>query len=498
MRVVSLAATTVAGFVLMPFIVHRLGDHNYGYWALVASVLGYYGVLDLGIVTAVQFQVAKSMGDRDSDSVNRTISTAFFAFTVLGLVIFALTIVFASLARFFITSASDLSLFRIVLLLMGAGFAVGFPGRAFMGAISAHLRFDLGASIGILVLILRTTMIVIIIGGGGGVVSLALISLLGDAVGYVLNYIVLRRIQAGLRISPALASWHTFKGMFNYSGYALIIQISDQIRFSIDGWMVSVFVGISAVTHYAIASRLSQAFLALIIACVGILSPWFSQLLGKSDFDGIRQVFMVGTKVSAAISTIVALSLMLYGHAFIERWMGPHYVDAYWPLVLLVAAIYCDVSQLPSVSYMFGVARHRFLAWLTLAEGISNFGLSIFWARHYGMIGVALGTLVPMMIAKLFIQPTYVCKHLEIRISKYVKLLARSVLPSALSSVFLWMFFFRGLYLPNVGLVCSVIIAQATICGLVAFFFTLNRRERHVVLSRFTARRQVPLQADAI
>jgi O-antigen/teichoic acid export membrane protein len=338
-----------------------------------------------------------------------------------------------------------------------------------------------------------------IIGAGGGVVSLAVISLLSDAVGYILTYMALRQIHAGLRISAALASWPTFKGLFNYSGYALIIQISDQLRFSVDAWMVSVFVGVNAVTHYAIASRLSQAFLALIIAAVGILSPWFSQLLGSSDFDGILRVFTIGTKVSAALSTIVASSLILYGGVFIERWMGQRYIDAYWPLVLLVAAIYCDVAQLPSVSYMFGVSRHRFLAWTTLAEGIGNFGLSIYWARHYGMAGVALGTLVPMAIAKLFVQPAYVCGHLGIPVTTYYfRMIGRSILPSAMGSILLWLCFFRRLNVPNLGTVCLIMFGQAILCGILTIFFSFDKGERASVFNRILSPRQIPVPADAV
>jgi O-antigen/teichoic acid export membrane protein len=483
----------------MPFIVHRLGDHNYGYWALVASVLGYYGVLDLGIVTAVQYQVAKSMGDQDPDAINRTVSTSVYALALLGAVICGLTALIASLSRFFIANSSDIPTFRAVLLIMGASFAIGFPARAFMGTIQAHLRFDLGASISVLVLLLRTILIVTIIGTGRGVVALALISLLSDAVGYVLTYFALKNIHAGLRVSAALASWHTFKGLFNYSGYALVIQISDQLRYSVDAWMVGVFVGVNAVTHYAVASRLSQSFLALIIAAVGILSPWFSQLIGKSDTEGIRRVFTVGTKVSASVSTIVGLSLVLYGYVFIQSWMGKGYIDAYWPLALLVAAIYCDVAQLPSVSYMFGVSRHKFLAWTTLVEGVGNFGLSIFWARQYGMVGVAMGTFVPMAIAKLFVQPWYVCKHLEIPLGTYYfKLLGRSVVPPALAAVLLWACLLRRFNLQSIWSVCLVIAGQAIIGALVTAYFTFEKEERSRVFGKLFSKQQVSVQADAV
>src|SRR5215472_1624989 len=66
LRVVALAATTVVAFFLMPFLVHSLGDRTYGFWALAGTILGYYGLLDLGIVSAVQFHVASAAGEKDT------------------------------------------------------------------------------------------------------------------------------------------------------------------------------------------------------------------------------------------------------------------------------------------------------------------------------------------------------------------------------------------------------------------------------------------------
>ncbi len=75
LRVVGLVTTTFIAFFMMPFVVHHLGDRTYGFWALIAAVLGYYGILDLGIVTAVQYHVGKAIGDGNPDSLVRSALT---------------------------------------------------------------------------------------------------------------------------------------------------------------------------------------------------------------------------------------------------------------------------------------------------------------------------------------------------------------------------------------------------------------------------------------
>jgi len=483
----------------MPFIVHHLGDRIYGFWALVAAILGYYGLLDLGMVTAVQYHVAKSLGDKDENAINGAISTSFYALTVLGLIGFLISLTVAALAGFFVHNHDDLFLIRTVLLVLGASAAVGFPGRALVGTISAHLRYDLVSSAAIAILIIRTVLIFLIIGNGGGIIALAGISLLTESLSYLVSYLILKRIQHGLHISMLFASWAKLKEMFHYSGYAVVIQVSDLLRFSLDGWMVGVFVSIAAVTHYSIGSRLSQAYLALMIAIVGILAPWFSQLHGNSDLDGIKRVFLLGTKTSASLATIVALSLVLYGKPFIGKWMGLQYTDAYLPMILLVLGIYCDVSQLPSVSYMYGVSKHRFLAGITLTEGAANFLLSLYWAKRYGMSGVALGSLVPMAIAKLLIQPAYVCKSLNLSLFQYyVKLCGRCMLAPALPAFLIWFFWGRKIEFTNVLAVCAVIVLQACITGIISFLLIFGKQEQKDLFSKLIPSKKAELLGSQV
>ena len=44
-----MAIPMLAGFVIAPFLVHRLGELRYGEWILIASMTNYFGLLDLGI-----------------------------------------------------------------------------------------------------------------------------------------------------------------------------------------------------------------------------------------------------------------------------------------------------------------------------------------------------------------------------------------------------------------------------------------------------------------
>jgi O-antigen/teichoic acid export membrane protein len=237
-----------------------------------------------------------------------------------------------------------------------------------------------------------------------------------------------------------------------------------------------------AVTHYSIASRLALSFLDLMIAVMGMLAPWFSLLLGTRDYAGIRRVLAFSTKISVATSTLVACSLVLYGRGFIRAWMGGSYVDAYWPLVLLVVSIFFDVAQLPSVSYMFGVSRHRFLAYQTLGEGIANAVLSLVLVRRYGLIGVALGAAIPMVLCKLFIQPVYVCRQSGISLRHYYfDLFGRSVLVPALAMTIPWGLLSARLVRPTLLSIGAAVCVQLLLSTALSYVFLFEGSEKEAM-----------------
>ena len=79
------AVNLIVGLLLTPFIENRL-EGGYGIWSLIVSFVGYYGLLDVGIRSAVGHYVATYHAQRDAERVNRTLSTAMALMLLVALV----------------------------------------------------------------------------------------------------------------------------------------------------------------------------------------------------------------------------------------------------------------------------------------------------------------------------------------------------------------------------------------------------------------------------
>ncbi len=248
--------------------------------------------------------------------------------------------------------------------------------------------------------------------------------------------------------------------------------------------VVAAFVGAAAVTHYRIGGALAQSFFDLMLAIGGVFPSVFSRLEGARDFEGIKRTFFFATKITICVSSFIGFGLIAWGKPFIARWMGPSYLDGYPVLVALVLGCVFTSSQGPSVGLLYGTSRHKFLALVNSIEGVTNLALSIILVRMMGIVGVALGTLIPMTASKLIVQPFYVCRVSHIPYVEYLRRCGRTVAVVLLSLAIPFLLA-EMLAAPDYKILVVLAVLSFTFYAASLWLFEFNSREKEVLKKAF-------------
>ena len=74
----------IIAFVLSPFLVHTLGDTNYGIWSIIAALTGYMTLLDLGVSSAIAKYVSKHKALNDYKTINVVVSSGIVIMLLIG------------------------------------------------------------------------------------------------------------------------------------------------------------------------------------------------------------------------------------------------------------------------------------------------------------------------------------------------------------------------------------------------------------------------------
>lgn len=412
LRMVFLAAI---GFFITPFTMNKIGQEQYGIWMVAFAFVGYYSFLDLGLSGAVFTHMAYSFGREDHEEARNIYGAGVRIFGAVGLILMAATIVLAGGVYFLHYTHGRL--LAEVLLIVGFATAINFSMRVPFGTLNAGQHFDITAWVLILTGALRAIGTVIVLDAGHGVIALAWV-VVGTSV--PANAIVLWTVHHKYPFLK-IFSWprwnrQTSKKLFNFGGPVLIGQIADRIRFQTDTLTVSFFIGLTAVAHYSIGSTLVLYYMDGIAAIIGVLTPLLTMQKSVSDHAGFERSYFSGTRVALASSAFIAFGMIAWSRDFVALWMGPDFTDVYPVIVILSLAVFLETSQATSVNALYASLHQKAYAVLNISEAISNLALSLLLARPYGMIGVAMGTLIPSIVFRGILQPIVVERVLHIKI----------------------------------------------------------------------------------
>jgi|SRR5215813_1745590 len=487
LRVSYLVAGTLSSLFLLPFIVHHLGARVYGFWSLAMTFVGYYGLLDFGLSSAVAQYIGTAIGRKDSAECTAVFNTALRVQSVIGGIALLVTAVLAAATPWFCHDPADGAVFWRVISVLGVTTSLGFPARVYGAALEAEYRFDIQSWLAIFGLALRTGLSVLVILKGGGLLALSWVTLASNLTVAVLQIWFSWREIPWARIQRSTLGKSRLRSMFGYSAFTSVAMVADTLRFQIDPVLISAFIGLAAVTHYRVASVFTKYYVELIVAVVGIFSPMLSRLHGAGDRIGLERVFFFATKVSLFGSVFIGMALVSWGKPFIARWMGYEYKDAYWPLVTLAMAAFLDVAQNPSIGLLYATFRHRFYTYMNVTEGLVNLLFSLILAKPLGILGVAMGTLIGAISVRLIIQPWWVCKACNLSYSSYMKFLLGNLARCMGLMAVAVLFSSWGLKPNYLFLFCSAVCATLVYLT-AAWFLVFSVQERNQLFAAITGR----------
>src|SRR5207302_7916240 len=158
---VSVVANASVGIFLTPYVLHRLGDEAFGVWVLTTNLVGYYGIVDAGVRSAILRYLSRNKELKDMKSVNDVVSTAFYYYLVACfLVILATHISVDPASRFFSIHGHVLRDFKSLFLLAGLIQGLTLPLIVFASSLEAAGRFDQVYLTNVACLALRVVVII--------------------------------------------------------------------------------------------------------------------------------------------------------------------------------------------------------------------------------------------------------------------------------------------------------------------------------------------------
>jgi O-antigen/teichoic acid export membrane protein len=467
----------VVMFVITPLMIRCLGKEDYGTWLLAIAIITYFRLLDLGVSFAGARFLGTALGARDREEYGSLVCHLFRFFTRLGMASIVLTVLTVWGLSLFIRDGDSLSTMRILVAGLGVSTAIRFFTRIYEVVLKSHVRYDLIAISSILKTLLQAALVITLLLLGQGLMVLLVAHVLIDVFDQFLLIRFAKSVERDLRLKGAEKEGSGAGELIRYSATAMMTSAGHSLRQGMDPMIVTHVAGVAALPQYMVGTRLLGVFVDIINAVFGGgLTAAFSQLYGRGDLELLNQRFLQAIRFSTVLAVLGGCGLMMFGPAFILRWVGDGFAVSGNIVLILVPVTVLFLCQYPAWSLFYCQNKQQWLAVLTLVGGVFNLGLSFMLAWKLGWMGVVWATCVEMTLAYGLVMP-WLVRRIGVPMKEYFLGIFVPAAGVVVASAMYW-FFLRNWITSDYVRLLVVGLGYLAVMGGVIWFLIFTASER--------------------
>jgi O-antigen/teichoic acid export membrane protein len=416
-NLLTLGANIIVGLLLMPVVLSHLGEKQFGIWMLVTSFVGYFGMLRFGVSTGVLRYVPLYRGQSQTNKVNEVISTGMAFYLLVGVFIFAVSVLFDEYIAAFFKGGPELA---TLVWLCGLAAAIECPALIFDAAMRSYEAFWLVNIVTIVLALLRAAVLYTSVLLGYGLICMGWIQVAFSVIGLAANWIAFEFCCSDVRLSARKIGLPVLKMLLVYGIVIVIEGAAGTIAIESPKLVVGKVISLEAVGFFGAVWYLMLYYQRVIFSLTRVLMPRFSFLSGQDAHQDIQRLFFLSSRYSTIAAGAIALLLWVLGPSFLLLWLKDDNIRrSFLALMILSAGNVVFLSHRISVDLLFGLGKQKELAVFAIIEAIAVFTLCVVLSYKYGLTGVAVGAAVPIALVRGIVQARYVCRLVGVGFWKY-------------------------------------------------------------------------------
>ena len=487
---VVIILNTVVGLLYTPYMLRMMGQSEYGLYSLVASVIAYLTVLDLGFGNAIVRYTAKFRAEKKTEEQYEMFGMFFLLHLVIGIIAFGIGLgLYFNVGTLFgnTMTAVELDRARIMMLLLVANLAFTFPMSIWGSIIQAYEDFVFQKSLNIFRIILNTAVMICLLHFGYKAVAMVVVQTIFNVLTLVLNFIYCRRkLNIHIYFRFKHFHWGFLKEVAIYSFWIFLNAIMDRVYWSTGQFVLGAMVGTAAVAVFAIAIQLEGMYMQFSTAISSVFLPKVTAMVATNrSRKEISDLFIRTGRIQYIVLAYILSGFIIFGRQFIELWAGAGYTDAYIISLLFFIPLTVPLIQNLGITILQARNEMKFRSVLYIIIALVSLAMQIVLTRFFGGIGCAMGVSGALVVGQILIMNVYYQRRQDLDIKTFWKEISKmSIIPIVLifSSMLVIRHFFA---LDSWGKLILGIAAFSLVYIPLFFRFSMTDDERNLFISMF-------------
>jgi O-antigen/teichoic acid export membrane protein len=427
------ATTVIVNLLAIPIMIRYLGVEGYGIYALLTGLVGYFGLLDFGLVDGVTKYVAHHLELGDHASVTQSINaTLLLQLIAGGTGVLVLGTFNHQLIRLLHVSPALSQVASRGLYVSAFGFLAEMLVNTYNATLKGLQRFDVLAKTTMVFSSVTVVMTVLTLFAGGRLLAVVVVTVSMTVANLAVLGILIHRQLPFYRVS-FLATGRHFHSLFGFSAYIFISRIASTLNSYFLQIVIAVILGPAAVTYFVVPMKMTSTLEAGFNSLVGVIFPHISALKAQGNMESLRDLYSKTSQYIVALSTPVFLFVILFSRQILAVWLGAEFSGRAWPvLTFLSCASLLGVWTMVPANTIYGTGDTKIAATFGSIVACLNLLFSIFLTLRFGIFGTGAAVLITAIQGPVFIW--YVTgRVVDISPAKYFKqVFALHIIPATL------------------------------------------------------------------
>lgn len=386
----------ICGFIVPKVIITNFGSNVNGLVSSITQFLAYITLLEAGIGPVVKSALYGPIAKKDKKQIENILKAAEKFFRVIAAIFIVYLIVLSFVYPLIVKAEFDfMYTMSLVVIISISTLAEYYFGMVYKLYLQAEQKTYVTSVIQIIGYILNTIAVIVLVNAKA---NIQLVKLVGGFI-FVLrpiaqNIYVKKKYHINLREADK-----DYQLKQKWDGLAQ--HIAAVVHNNTDITIVTIFSEIAEVSVYSVYMLVIRGIKSIIQAFTGGVDASFGDMIAKGEQKQLNKSFKTYELFYYTITTVAYMCTLLLIVPFIKVYtLGITDANYIRPLfaILLVLAEFVWAIRLPYSSITLAAGHFKETRKGAWVEAITNIAISLILVWKFGIVGVAIGTLVAMII----------------------------------------------------------------------------------------------------
>jgi O-antigen/teichoic acid export membrane protein len=397
---INQAVLSLVGLWLTPFLLYRIGQHDYGLWLVGVQLLSYLTLMDLGVVALLPRSTAYATGRAINGGSTSELPTVIGH--TIRLIFWQMPLVITGAALFWLLLPAEWQGLRQPLALVMITFVLTFPLRIFQAVLNGlqDLAFlGKGVLFGVVLSNLVTLGLAI---AGWGIYALAL----GWFVTQVIQplifwYRLSKRFPHTLPTTLPKLSWPIARGILTSGCWISVAQFAQALMVGTDVLIIGKLLGPVAVVPYVCTGKLLAVLANQPQMIMQAAFPGLSQMRTSESPQRLFQVCATLSQAMLLVSGAVVCVVLVVNRGFVTWWVGKNQYGGLWLTGLLVAGMLLRHWNTAWIYPLLCLGKERRISVTNLLDGLTTAVTAVMLVWWMGANGAAIAAIIAVCLVSL-------------------------------------------------------------------------------------------------